>query len=528
MMKRIFTLIFLVHSLFGYTQQTWYKCHGDANCSLDIIPTAICNNGSDRLIIAARLTGCPSSPLQGTFAAEYFDQDGNMLWVKQVSGQTSISINSDAAMLENGNIAFEYMYGTGFLDLSWSAFDTSGNYLFSRNIQGRNFRTKRLIPYKNSVFLTGYEWNDQNNTEGVIAKYNIDGTFQWVKCFGVPGHDILFNGGFVMGDNIYVYGSKNYPGFPGQYYGLIAKFNPSGDLLEEQYYQYFSTFEEVHPLPAGGFVCAVQTGAIGQTFVYFLEQDFTPKILWKFEHNEMVKSYNLDVAPDGLIYITGYYHLTSGDENPFILCFSQDGQYLWSRSNAIPLEGDYGIDISTPDDCWVWGAGYHASIQAVQRMDPHATAGNIDTTAVPFLVDSLFPTYYIKDSLLTEIFYPLNDTAISLVLDTFAILDSLCEWVAPYNYPGCFGIGFTENDKKNGEINIYPNPADDYFIIETNSDIQLAEVTVTIYDLQGQIVLEEKVRSDISKMNIAFLSKGIYILRINDGKRTQRSKLVKD
>jgi hypothetical protein len=507
----ITSLLFL--SALSFSQQTWYKCQGDNNCGLDILPQAICNNGSGRLAVAARLTGCASNPYSGTFAAEYIDQDGKILWIKEQSLQNYISVTTDVAMLQNGNIAFEYMGGLGFLDLSWAVFDTNGNYLYSRNVSGRNFVSKRLISTKSSVFLTGYEWSSLNLQEGVLAKYLPDGTFQWVKCFGEAGKNVVFNGGFEMGDSLCVYGSVCLPGFPGQYYGLIAIFDVNGNLLQEHYYQYWASFEEVHPLPGGGFVVAVQSSEntnSTQTFVLFLNQDFTPSHIYGFSHNEKLVSYNLDVSPNGKTYVTGYYHLTNGDENSFILAFSENQRFLWSRSNNYVLEGDYGKDISTPDNCWAWGAGWRSTVQTIQRMDPDANAGNIDTTTVPFIVDSSYMLNHMVDSVLTEIPYTLNDTIVPLVLDTFAIMDSICEWTATYNYSGCFGIGIQPDVEVSEPVEVYPNPFSAFLVVTSYKP----GLEYQLINSLGQTVNSGILYTAKQTINTGLLPSGIYFLRV--------------
>lgn len=57
-------------------------------------------------------------------------------------------------------------------------------------------------------------------------------------------------------------------------------------------------------------------------------------------------------------------------------------------------------------------------------------------------------------------------------------------------------------------VSIYPNPASDYFTIEMENEIK----SVEIYSLQGQKVLN----STLKKINISNLSKGIYLVQIED------------
>ncbi|MCZ8198034.1 MAG: T9SS type A sorting domain-containing protein, partial [Flavobacterium sp.] len=71
------------------------------------------------------------------------------------------------------------------------------------------------------------------------------------------------------------------------------------------------------------------------------------------------------------------------------------------------------------------------------------------------------------------------------------------------------------------EAKIYPNPADDYFEIETSLNID----KVTLYNSNGQLVLIAKQK----KMSTSSLQKGIYFVKIEDEKgRVVFKKLVKN
>ena len=60
-------------------------------------------------------------------------------------------------------------------------------------------------------------------------------------------------------------------------------------------------------------------------------------------------------------------------------------------------------------------------------------------------------------------------------------------------------------------IHIYPNPASEYLIIETNKE-ELYE----IYDLQGKLIYKNKITVPITKVNVAAIPKGIYIIKVGE------------
>lgn len=72
-------------------------------------------------------------------------------------------------------------------------------------------------------------------------------------------------------------------------------------------------------------------------------------------------------------------------------------------------------------------------------------------------------------------------------------------------------------------IEIYPNPATDEITIESFSD----NATITIVDISGKIVLEQKMDDYVIAISIADLNNGIYIIKIDNGERVETQKFVK-
>jgi hypothetical protein len=69
------------------------------------------------------------------------------------------------------------------------------------------------------------------------------------------------------------------------------------------------------------------------------------------------------------------------------------------------------------------------------------------------------------------------------------------------------------------DFSIYPNPVDSLLIIESNSAIKKA----TIYSVQGK----ELIKTSNSKIDVSFLSKGIYFVLINSNTKIVKLKFVK-
>lgn len=61
-------------------------------------------------------------------------------------------------------------------------------------------------------------------------------------------------------------------------------------------------------------------------------------------------------------------------------------------------------------------------------------------------------------------------------------------------------------------INIYPNPATEYVMVDTSPDLKNS--MVTIYNLNGQKLIEQPVFENSTKINTGTLSAAVYILKI--------------
>ncbi len=77
-------------------------------------------------------------------------------------------------------------------------------------------------------------------------------------------------------------------------------------------------------------------------------------------------------------------------------------------------------------------------------------------------------------------------------------------------------------DSKQSTFKLYPNPATNgvvYITTETNSSKE-----IVIYDVFGEIVLTDRIKT--KTLNISRLVSGVYVLQVNENKKTMTRKLV--
>ena len=84
----------------------------------------------------------------------------------------------------------------------------------------------------------------------------------------------------------------------------------------------------------------------------------------------------------------------------------------------------------------------------------------------------------------------------------------------------------TGNNSVNA-INAFPNPATDELTVYTTSD-ELKNLSVTLYDLQGKELQNEKFTGTTINLSLLNLANGTYLLNVNDNnKQLKQFKIIK-
>jgi hypothetical protein len=70
-------------------------------------------------------------------------------------------------------------------------------------------------------------------------------------------------------------------------------------------------------------------------------------------------------------------------------------------------------------------------------------------------------------------------------------------------------------------IKIYPNPTEGNLKVEISDFDKCQSVNLTIYNMQGQVILKRKMESSVADLDISGKPNGLYVLQINiDGANT--------
>ena len=88
-------------------------------------------------------------------------------------------------------------------------------------------------------------------------------------------------------------------------------------------------------------------------------------------------------------------------------------------------------------------------------------------------------------------------------------------------------MGVDESMKDNA-ILIYPTPSYGKINIEMKHEIDVKNSILSIYTIQGKLILQEFPIKNISEIDLTEFAKGVYILKLNTFDNTFFSKIIKE
>ncbi|MFH0864715.1 MAG: T9SS type A sorting domain-containing protein [Bacteroidota bacterium] len=99
-------------------------------------------------------------------------------------------------------------------------------------------------------------------------------------------------------------------------------------------------------------------------------------------------------------------------------------------------------------------------------------------------------------------------------------------WNTVKGLMNCGATGFEETTIDNN-VSVYPNPSDDNVYIEIQQAMLLQKCVISIYNIHGQLMLQEPLQQTKTEINIANFSKGVYVVKVGNSENTIVKKLIK-
>lgn len=473
------------------------------------------------------------------------DSSGNFIWAKRIGSigednASSIAIDnlgnayitgffSDKADFDPNNGVFE-LTSFGLTDIFILKFDALGNFIWAKQFGGtQNDEASSLIIDKNrNIYSTGFfsgqaDFNPDTSSisnltsagreDIFVLKLDSSGNLVWVKGMGGTYIDKGLSIALDLSGNVYSTGAYTSkadfdPGIgiyqlncPGNYYIFISKLDRLGNFV------WAKTTTELYPnasLTIGNSIILDKFNNIYTTGMCYGVTDFDPgadsflidayynaflykldslgNFLWvkTFGGKEIDKGLSIALDSEGGIYMTGYFEdscdfdpsnkvkrvKSNGYSDIYISKFDSDGSFLWVHSIGGPND-DYGQSIF---------------------IDPFE---NI------FLTGTYTRTVDFDPG------------------DRLAVL--------PYTlYSGAFinklrSIPSSKN--KVTQVNIYPNPAQTYIIVDLNIS-DTSEYYIEIFNNVGKLILEKnRLNYTHNFINFEQMSQGLYFLRVINGNK---------
>jgi len=288
------------------------------------------------------------------------DSNGNWLWAKQAGGNDidisyGIAIDSDGNSYITGNyfsssITFgnTTLYNNRYSDIFVAKMNSSGNWLWAKQIGGDNFDSGYgiIVDSNKNIFVTGNFSSSSitfgnitlNNTQSgesdiFVAMLNSSGIWSWATQAGGTKTDVSNSIAIDSSGNSYITGIF----YSGSItFGSITLNNSgNGDIFVAKLNS------------SGSWLWAKQTGGTGYD-----------------------EANGISIDPSGNSYLTGSYEnsiyfdssllTSSGDKDIFIAKLDSSGNWLWEKKAGGALE-DTGMDIAIDTNGYCFITGYFLS-----------------------------------------------------------------------------------------------------------------------------------------------------------------------
>jgi hypothetical protein len=505
-------------------------------------------------------------PCQGNhdiYVAQY-SSSGNLNWIRTGGGPSgdyahALAVEGSYVYIageiqgSNSKIIFPgssiTLTAVGDNDVFLAKYTLSGTLLWARSA-GAGTSEKALgiaVDKSGNVFICGYYtgytkfgstpvYNSGGN-DIFIAKYDANGNFQWVQKAGGVGRDEAKAIKCDASGNVYITGAYS----DGCKFGsqtltatkwemFLAKYSTAGSLLwvkkgggKYDDVGWSLAIDNYNNLYVGGeFNSSANFGGLaitttGSSDIFVARYDLNGNINWIRKAGGTLPDRARGIACAGSnVYITGQYGKTAyfgpytrvaaDSSDIFIACLDNAGNYKWVSTGGGTADAYEDLGYESGNAICAETSG---NVYATGAMLNGATFGSTTLSA-----------YARTDMFLVKITSPATRDD-----------DPVAE-----NDPGDIGgqSVFTDNqgnlkpDIKDNitELNVYPNPANENFVMELNSK-ENVEYELTIFNSLGQIIDHRQITAPVvSKIDMADREKGIYIIEVKNAEEMYLKKVI--
>lgn len=463
------------------------------------------------------------------FIAKY-NLSGNLIWAKNIGGtgwESGNDITSDAegniyitGSFQSPTLSFDTitLVNSGTSNFFIVKYNSSGNAVWARSAnsgEGTSIATDTL----GNVYLAG-DFVDPTITIGsitltnadpsystdiIIVKYDFVGNVKWAKSATGESFDYVYGLDADKSGNTYV---------TGIYYSPTLLF--SGTTINNA----------------------------GNGNIFIAKYNTAGNLVWVKSAGGTGTDYGHDIVADkqGNIFLTGKFSSLSltfgsttltnaGQDDIFVTEYSPSGSPVWAKS-AGGIDVDDATGIVTDKSSNIYITGNFNSSSLTFGSTNLINAGSNDIYIVKF--DLSGNAIWAKcvggssDEIGSHIAKDCYDNIIiaggfsssSVAFGTYNVTNAGNSDIFIAKLGSNVGIN---EYLPNTFFSVYPNPASDKIEIKT----QFKSV-VEIYNIQGQLLIQQCILQEKRELDLSCLAKGVYILRLCGNDKTEVTRIVKE
>jgi hypothetical protein len=401
--------------------------------------------------------------------------------------------------------------------------NSSGNTLWSKDItsniygMGTYQNISISLDINSNLYVTGDFQNtcdfNTNSTQALItafggtdiflAKYDVTGNFKWVRDLGGANNEGANSICIDSLNNLYITG----------YYNGTAGFDPpnasaqltsvgSSDVFIAKYNSCInsdSTVQYVTLCNGQNLIVGAHTYSTSGTYVDYIANGI-PCDGMVVTHLTVIPSYNYY---SDIYFLCPHDSITIGGHTYFATGYYSDSCVTVNGCDSIVIE----------------------SILVYPEVTTSVVAGTI--TAIN--ISSAYQWLDCNNGF-ALISGANSQSYVATVNGSYAVVAYVGQGEVCIDTSACVTINNVGLNELNSEsqITLFPNPANDNINIELLNLLYSTKNRISIYDVQGQILLEKYSQSANTEINISSLSSGIYFIKIQNGDSFFFKKFVKE
>ncbi|WP_052597592.1 T9SS type A sorting domain-containing protein [Aureispira sp. CCB-QB1] len=481
-----------------------------------------------------------SAGIEKGFISKYNEQ-GQLLWLKQLAGNSidrinSITIGNDNEIYIVGEFRGTFRYNNDSLvsfdelDVLIAKIDSSGNFQWATSLTGWGQESAYDVSISNNgqLIVTGYYENNltigafsltANNLRDIfIVSIDQQGNPVWLKTLSGPGIEYGRSIAIDSSNNIYVAGAFRdalYPnsattvyGF-GSYDAFLAKYDATGQFL---------------------WIKVMGGPSVDEGYYVNIDSKQNPVLVGWYDRSMQIDTFILNGAKE---------------EDGFAVKFSPNGDLTW----AFPLAGTfdervYAVDFDSDDNIYLLGTVDSLLVIGGDSLTNRHLNRPTDIFVIKIDENSNYKWgqtlghYYndfcfdliVHDPTTVYIVGSYQDTSI-FVNDTLISQEGYDVFLGRFSMDTTVSIHQISNNSDIATINLYPNPAVQLQSTLEYTLTQSTDVIISVYDLLGQELHKKIFKNQPAgvyhtPIQLPQQASSIYFVRIETKSTTQVLELV--